>query len=374
MRDSAIAPRRRRWPVFLPFALVVILAALWTGGWFYIAARVPDAIAEWRAREAKVGRVFGCGTQSIAGFPFRIEVRCSDPSAELSDMAPPVALKAADALFAWQVYEPALVIGEFAGPLALGEPGKPPSFLAHWRLSQASARASLAGLDRVSIVCEGPRVERTDGGGNPEVFKADRVELHGRRVAGSAADNPAIDLVLRLVAASAPALHPILAQPLAADVTGVLHGVADVTPKPWPVLFKEWQARGGSLDISKARVQQGDVIAVGEGSLSLTPRGGLNGQMQVTIVELAKVLQGLGINQIVSQGDIGSAIDALDRMLPGLGAIARQNAGPGIVAGLGAVGQNTTLEGKPAVTVPLRFDDGEVRLGPFRIGSAPPLF
>jgi hypothetical protein len=96
--------------------------------------------------------------------------------------------------------------------------------------------------------------------------------------------------------------------------------------------------------------------------------------MQVTIVGLAKVLQGLGINRIVSQGDIGSAIDVLDRMLPGLGNIARQNAGAGIVAGLGAVGQNTTLEGKPAVTVPLRFDDGEIRLGPFSLGRASPLF
>ncbi len=206
------------------------------------------------------------------------------------------------------------------------------------------------------------------------MFQAAHVELHGRRVAGSPADNPAVDLVLRLVAASAPALHPILAAPLDADVTGVLNGVAGIAPKPWPVLFKEWQARGGSLTISKARLQQGDVIAVGEGTLSLTPRGGLNGQMQVTIVELAKLLQELGINDMVSQGQIGSAFDALDRMLPGLGAIARQNAAPGIVAGLGAVGQNTTLEGKPAVTVPLRFDDGEIRLGPFSLGRAPPLF
>ena len=374
MRFSASASRRRRWLIFLPFFLVVVLAALWTGGWFYVAARAPDAIADWRAREARAGRVFGCGTQSIGGFPFRIEVRCTDPSAELSDMAPPMALKAADALFAWQVYQPALVIGEFAGPLALGEPGKPASLLAHWRLAQASMRASLAGLERVSIVGEGASVDRTDGGSNPAVLKADHVELHGRRLEGAPADNPAVDLVLRLVAASAPALHPILAEPLDADVNGVLHGVAVIAPKPWPVLFREWQARGGSLDISKARVQQGDVIAVGEGSLSLTPRGGLNGQLQVTIVELAKVLQGLGINRIVSQGDIGSAIDALDKMLPGLGAIARQNAGPGIVAGLGAVGQNTTLEGKPAVTVPLRFDDGEVLLGPFRLGRVPPLF
>jgi hypothetical protein len=374
MRVSASTSRRRRWPVFVPFFLVVVLGALWTAGWFYIAARAPSEIDGWRAREAAAGRLYGCGTQSIAGFPFRMEVRCSDPSAQLSDMAPPLALRAADAFVTWQIYQPALLIGEFTGPLSLGEPGKPASFLAHWGLAQASLRASLAGPERVSLVCERPSLDRVDGAGNPSVFRAERLEVHGRRVEDSPADNPAVDLVLRLVAASAPTLHPILAEPLNADITAVLSGVADVAPKPWPVLFRQWQARGGSLQISKARLQQGDVIAVGEGTLSLTPRGGLSGQMQVTVVELAKVLQALGINQLVSQGDIGSALDALDRMLPGLGTIARQNAGAGIVAGLGAVGQNTTLEGKPAVTVPLRFDDGDISLGPIRIGRAPPLF
>jgi hypothetical protein len=374
MHDPAMVSRRRRWPIVLPLAVVAVLAALWAAGWFVIAARVPDAIADWRAREAMAGRVYGCGKQTMGGFPFRIEVHCSEPSAELADTAPPLALKAAEALLAWQVYEPSLLIGEFTGPLTLGERAKPPSFLARWRLAQASVRASLAGPERVSIVFEGPAVDRIDVGGNPAVLKAEHVELHGRRIAGAPADNSAIDLALRLTSASAPGLHPLLAQPLDADVTGVLAGAADMVPKPWPVLFKQWQARGGSLEISKARLQQGDVIAVGAGTLSLTPRGGLSGQMQVTIVELAKLLLALGVDRMVSQGDVGSAIDALDRMLPGLGAIARQNAAPGIVAGLGAVGQSTTLEGKPAVTVPLRFDDGEVLLGPFRLGHVPPLF
>jgi hypothetical protein len=42
--------------------------------------------------------------------------------------------------------------------------------------------------------------------------------------------------------------------------------------------------------------------------------------------------------------------------------------------GLGAIGQNATLEGKPAVTVPLRFADGQVLLGPFAVGRTSPLF
>jgi hypothetical protein len=374
MPEFAVAARRRRWPLFLPLGLVIVLAALWSGAWFYVAARAQDTIEGWRAREARAGRVYACGTQTIAGFPFRIEVHCAGPGAQLPGMAPPLALAAQDLVFTWQIYQPALAIAEVSSPLTLGEIGKPATLRGRWRLAQASIRASLAGVERVSIVADDPAFARVADGGGADALAAQHIELHGRRAEGSTADNPATDLALRLTAAVAPGLHPALAQPLDADVAGVLHGAVDLTPKPWPVLFREWQAHGGSLEISKARVQQGDVIAVGAGTLSLTPRGGLSGQMQITVVELAQVLQEFGINRIVSQGDIGSAIDALDRMLPGLGAIARQNAAPGIVASLGAIGQNTTLEGKPAVSVPLRFDDGDVQLGPFRIGHVPPLF
>ena len=93
--------------------------------------------------------------------------------------------------------------------------------------------------------------------------------------------------------------------------------------------------------------------------------------MQVTVVGLDKVLKALGIDQVMSQGDVGS-IDALDRILPGLGQVARQNAGAGIVAGLGAMGQSTQLEGKPAVigAVALREWRGRARTADARPPAA----
>ena len=77
--------------------------------------------------------------------------------------------------------------------------------------------------------------------------------------------------------AVADKLHPLAAKPIDADIAAVLRGINDISPKPWPVRFKEWQARGGQIEIIKARVQQDDVIAVGAGTLKLTPRGGLDG-------------------------------------------------------------------------------------------------
>ena len=38
------------------------------------------------------------------------------------------------------------------------------------------------------------------------------------------------------------------------------------------------------------------------------------------------------------------------------------------------MGEPTELEGKRAVTLPLRFDDGMVSLGPIKLGAVPPLY
>jgi hypothetical protein len=373
---------RRVWLVFL-VALVVVLAVAWTAGWFFEASLAETAIVGWREREAREGRTYACGTQTISGYPFRFDMRCSDPTAELTTAEPPVVLKAKEILVATQLFQPTLLITKFIGPLTIAEPGHPPSFETNWTLGQTSVRGTPEAPEGLSIVFDDPITDRIDSGNRTTVLKAKRIELQGRIAEGSAASNPVIDLALHLDAASAPELHPLATGPLDADLNVQMRGLADFEPKPWPQRFREIQARRGSIDISKARVQQGELIAVGVGTLGLTARGGLEGEIQVTIVGLEKVLQLLDpdhilqmleVDHVVSKQDIDTTLDALDQIMPGFGQFARQNAAPGIVTGLGAIGENTTLEDKPAVTLPLRFVNGAVFLGPIPIGGTPPLF
>ncbi len=366
-------PRRRRWPLLIPVA-VIVLAIAWCGGWFYAASLARTAIDGWREREAKSGRIYNCGEQEIGGFPFRIEVRCVEAVAQLHSNQPQLAVTIKEILVASQIYQPTLLISEFTAPLTIAELGRPPEFIAGWTLARSSMRGLPQAPERISLAVDQPNVDRVADGNTAAFFKAERAELHGRISSGTAADNPVIDLVLQLTAAATPTLHPLMAQPFDADITTILRGLADFSPKPWPLRFREIQARGGQIEIAKARLQQGDVIAVGAGTLALSPRGGLDGQFQVTIVGLDKVLKMLDLDRALSQGQVGSAIGALDRLLPGLGQVARQNAGPGIMLGLGALGQRTTLEGKQAVALPLRFVDGAVFLGLIPVGQVPPLF
>jgi hypothetical protein len=376
MVHPALASRRRTWPIAIPFILVVLLGLGWSGVWYYAATKAESTIAGWREREAQVGRIYTCGSQSIGGYPFRIEVRCSDPGAELQRLQPPLTLKAKDLVAAAQIYQPTLLISEITGPLAFGESGKPPGMIANWTLAQTSVRGLPSDPERVSIVLDNASFDRVGATQEP-VVRAKRIETHGRMASGSAHNNPVLDLALRLAGASAPTLHPVLAQPLDGEITATLRGLKDFRPKPWPDRFREIQAAGGQIDVTNLRLQQGESVAVGSGTLGLSATGGLNGQLQVTVAGLDGLLQKLGVDGGTPGGPEGlnrvaPMLGALDRMSPGLGNFARQQAVAGIAVGLG--GQQTELEGKRAVSLPLRFQDGEVFLGRLRVGRTPPLF
>jgi hypothetical protein len=374
MPHYAPARRVRRWPLVVLVLLVIGLAGAWTVFWNYAAAQAEATIAGWREREARLGRVYSCGSQTIGGFPFRIEVRCDDAAAELRNVQPPLSLKLKDVRIVAQVYQPTLLISEFTGPLTVAEPGQSQSFAADWTLAQVRVRGLPTSPQRVSIVFDSPKVERV-GFSRETLFAAKHAELHARIVSGSVTENPVPEVALSLVGAVAPTVHPLLTQPFDADIDTVLNGLKDFSPKPWPVLFRELQAANGGIELRKARVQQGEAIAVGAGTLGLTPQGRLDGQIGLTVAGLERVLPALGVDKIAPRGGtVDQIAGALDRMLPGLGNVARDNAGVGIAAGINALGQPAELEGKRAVSLPLRFVDGAVFLGPLPLGQTQPLF
>jgi hypothetical protein len=356
--------------------LFVALIGGWSWFWHYAAGKAEVAISGWRAREAKAGRIYSCGAQSIGGYPFRIEVDCNKAAALFRSNQPPVEIKTAGMLIAAQIYQPNLLITEFQGPLTIADPGKAPTIVANWKLGQSSVRGTPTAPQRVSLVFDNPEVDRLSGGKRETLLQAKRIEVHGRIVEGSVTNHPVIEIVTRLRRAAAPTIHPATAHPLDADITAVLRGLNDFSPKPWPARFREIQAAGGRIDIEQARVRQGDTIAVGSGSLSLNANGRLDGQLRVTVAGLEPFLASINMGQAVQTSpDMDKVAGALDRILPGLGGVARQQAtSSNFSLGINLLGEQTVLEGKRAVTLPLRIDDGVVFLGPIRIGNTPALF
>ncbi len=338
--------------------LVLIFAAIvgWTWFWKYAAAKAEVAMDGWRAREAKAGRIYKCGSQSMGGYPFRIEVDCDAASAEFRSNEPPVEVKAGKVLVVAQVYQPGLLISEFQGPLTIADLGQAPKIIANWKLAESSVRGSSRSPERVSLVVDEPVIDLVSNATETNLLRAERVEVHGRIAEGSAADNPVIEVVLRLAQASAPAFNPATVRPLDAEIIGVMRGLGDFSPKPWRERFRELQQRGGRIDITQARFAQGDTLATGSGSLSIDPNGQLDGQIEVTVAGLEPFLVSIGAQQAI-------------RRLPNMDKLAGM-----LDLGINMLGKPATLDGRRAVTLPLVFRGGTAYLGPIPLGSTPQLF
>jgi hypothetical protein len=396
MPDMTHAPRRRPlWRLFIMPVLVLLAAIAWSAFWFYSASRVDEAADAWRAREAKSGRVYDCAKRSVAGFPFRFEVRCENASVALVSQtagAPqaPITARLSDILVVAQVYDPKLLIAEFTAPATISGSDQQPSMMVNW----SKARSSIVGLpatpQRASIVFDDPAIERINASVQTPLARARHIELHARLAEGSAQDHPVIETVLQIAGGSLRELHPLLAEPFDADVRTLLSGLKDFSPKPWPERFREIQAAGGHVEIVQSRIAQGDLIAVAAGTLGLNANGRIDGELQMTVAGIEKVIPALGIEKMLEEGvpqatldrvapgvktqDINNLMGALNRAIPGLGNAVRQNANVGVAAGINSLGKEAVLEGKKARAFPLRFVDGAVFFGPLKVGQVPALF
>src|SRR5258706_13123169 len=170
----------------------------------------------------------------------------------------------------------------------------------------------------------------------------------------------------------------------------MLSGLEDFSPKPWPVRFREIQAAGGHVEVVQSRIQQGDLIAVAAGALGLSAQGRLDGELQMTVAGLEKVIPALGIEKMLEEGvpqatldrvapgvksqDLNNLFGALDKAIPGLGKVVKQNANVGVAAGINSLGTAAELEAQKARAFPLRFVACVVVFGPVKVAQIPPLF
>ena len=398
MSDMTTAPRRRPlWRLFIMPILLLIAAAAWSVFWFFAASQVDVRADAWRAQEAKSGRVYDCAKRSVAGFPFRLEVRCDGASVTLLSQTAaqaatrsPITAQLGEILVVAQVYDPKLLIAEFTAPATISDRGRQTSMIVNWSKAHSSVVGLPAVPQRASITFDDASVSRVDGPVQAPLAGAKHVELHGRLAEGAALDRPVIETVLQIAGGSVQGLHPLLVQPFDADVRTMLSGLKDFSPKPWPERFREIQAAGGHVEIVQSRIAQGDLIAVAAGTLGLTADGRLDGELQMTVAGIEKVIPALGIEKMLEEGvpqatldrvapgvktrDVNNLLGALDRAIPGLGKVVKQNANVGVAAGINALGKDAVLEGKKARAFPLRFADGAVFLGPLKVAQIPPLF
>ena len=194
MPDMTPAPRRRPlWRLFIMPALAPrrrhrlerILVLCGVRG-----RRARRCLARRRRRNPAASMI--AAKRSVAGYPFRLEVRCDDASVSLVSQTAgaqaPFTAQLGEILVVAQIYDPKMLIAEFKAPATISDRGQPPSLKVNW----SEGRSSVVGLpavpQRASIVFDNPSIDRVNGPVQTPLARAKHVELHGRLADGSAID------------------------------------------------------------------------------------------------------------------------------------------------------------------------------------------
>ena len=319
-------------------AVVVIVVAGWSAAWWWLAERAEREITVGLARAAADGVTARCAPREIAGYPFRIEVRCGDagvtfPGGETLSAPGLVAVALA--------YDPRRMIFELDGPLAAAAPGEPALGLS-WETARASVRFASPALEALDVSIAAPAFT-LDGAA---AGSAGLVEVHARRDPQPGTGSDVAVTIEGAVATEAVAAGRTL-PPLDAAVVATLADDGAILAGRG-LLVGEVPEDGLPITIVGARLGDGSVALDITGAVTLRPDGRLDGTIEAGIDDPAALAPFLA--RFLPEGDplpqaIASAAQAL--------------------AGPGKDGRGRRL--------PLTLDAGRVSIGFVPLGRIPRL-
>jgi len=281
---------RRR---ILALGIVVLVAIVaWTVAWYWLAGRLESEARALLAPPDGQGAVT-CTPGKATGFPFRIDLGCTD----LVATDPAFGTLRIPAIAATSfVYRPDHVIAEFAQPMTLTPAAGPPvvvgwhqAFLGgHWRpqavdsadLSVTDPAVTVGGTAVGGAAAFEVHVRRTpdEAGGTDVAFSADKAVVTG-------ASLPPLDLAVVATVRDSGALI---------DGRG----------------FTMTDPEGLTVRVDKLSFGDGTHSLVARGKLQLRPDGLLDGDLDVALgdpVAFAGLLQRLGVSGSLPQTLSGAA-------------------------------------------------------------------
>lgn len=354
MTDAPAAPvRHSRKGLIIPFAIVFVGLALWTGWWFFLTQQIEKKLEGRIARLEQSGWTVKHAGVTTTGWPMRARVAIKHV-----DVTAPSghAVAAPEIVAEANAYNPTkwVIIAPDGLVLTRGEKGKV-------AVRAEAIRMSVHGLTQrwpnVAVELAKPVFTALPEAEPFPLSRAASIQFYMRpHVAGSNAPTDDVDVLFRLVDGQGRPNGPVegLTQSglLNAQVEAVVQKASALKGADARGLLSAWTAAGGRFVEMRGELGAGESKAfLSSSALSADDKGRLQGEVFLRAEKPLAAIVGLAG---VQQGG------ALDRA-----AAARAAA---------ATPQDGTGDQGQGVDLVLNFRGGRTYLGPFALAPAPQLF
>ncbi|HZW15226.1 MAG TPA: DUF2125 domain-containing protein [Brevundimonas sp.] len=342
------SPRHSRRGLVVPFAIVGVLLAVWTGWWFYLADQIETRLAAHEAGLREDGWRITHQPAAVTGWPFRTRVAL--PAAEI--VAPSGHGVSAPELVAeanawnpdhWVVIAPDGLTLTRAGKgrIDIGGDGA--------RMSVSHLRDRFPDL-RAELIR--PTFTPLEGAEPFPIASAEHVQLEMRpHLTDGVAATDELDVLFRLIEARGRPGGPVegatRSGQLSVEIEATIEQASRLRGIDSAGVFANWTAADGRFTGVKGRLRAGESSAlVASKALSARADGRLEGELSLTAERPGEAMAGLA----------GARSGAVNR-----------------AAAAGAAAA-ATVQGDRPIDLTLRFSDGRTWLGPFALAPAPKLF
>lgn len=252
--------------------LVVVLAAAYSAGWYWMAAQVDAAVSQ-AANDQNAALKWTCPGQSVRGYPFRIGVFCDRLQLETDDGQ--LSVSGGAVRSAAQVYSPRRIVAEFDAPVTVLDAAGT-RYALNW--DRARSNMVTAPVAERMVGFEAEQATLTiDGMGT--IATTDRLGLYVRENAD------ALDIAAR---PRSLALDPRLTFDRALPVIGL---DIDVRLEEWQSTWATGPTPAGKGSVNRLAVLLSDDSGViVEGPFTLSPSGQISGEFAVRVVDVPEVL------------------------------------------------------------------------------------
>jgi hypothetical protein len=347
------APRRSSRLIFVPTILLLLVAIAWSGFWWYASTRVQTEWARFIAKQAELGRQIKCEKQSVAGYPFRLEIHCANPTVENTREGRAFSANLGEINAVAQVYQPNKVVLEAKGPMVLvDKDGEGATLTANWTSAEGSASIWTSGPQNADVVIKGLTTAVSRDGQTQNILDGANIEAHVRVAEGANAAPGAYDLAADVDAKSVAPLDMFLnsSSPFMATFRGTVTKI-DLSPMPMEDRLRGWAENGGSLIVSQAQLSRGPSSVRASGTVGLETSGYPSGDLSVALAGVPELAATLKQSNRVPDTAISL-----------------------VSAGLAMFGKPTNIDGKDAVELPVKINKGKIGIGAFPAGKVPRLF
>lgn len=323
---------------------MIVLMAL-CAGWTYAWTRARDIVHEkfdrFLVQEAKAGRLHECMDRKVGGYPFHIEISCTQSVVRAQGLTGEISVSFPAVKTVAMVYAPDHIITDFSSPLVVKQGD---AVLAQMKFSaaRASFRHNLKNLQRFSFVSEDLHMAQTP---DSPALSAKKFELHFRPSQSTIGLGQNYDFAMT---ANGTLLPGSVDQALDISLSSTIQNWSGGQDSAAAGLNR-WMRNDGKINVQDLRIKRNGGLLVVTGEAHLNEARRLDGRFEAVFVNGPVLLRGLVMQ---GENDAGALFGPLLFML----------------------GKRVEFEGRRGTQLQLQMNNGVLSLGSLVLAEFPPLY